>query len=95
MVESKDLFPAQNINHSHPLVAVAQEQELLVGGHLKLSQSEAFCTVVGLQVLHQVDVDYANLIENDLVHLETVLQRALPNHNVISILSESDAIGVK
>ena len=25
MIESKYLFPAQNINHSHPLVTVAQE----------------------------------------------------------------------
>jgi len=48
MIESKHLFPAQNINHSHPLVAVAQEQELLVGRHLELSQPEAFSTLVWL-----------------------------------------------
>ena len=44
--------------------------------------------------MDQVDVNHADLIEDDLVHLKTVLQRALPNHNMVAILSKLDAVSI-
>jgi len=95
MIEGEYFSPAECAYHSASLVAVASKQVLLVGRHLQASQSQTFGAVVGLELVHQLNIIDLVLRINYLINLHLSFKRTLPYKQMVAVLSKGEVLGVE
>ena len=95
MVESKDLFPAEGVNHSKLLITEATHQILLVWREDHGSHAQLLIALVWLELLDDLDVSDFVLAKDYLINLNCAFKGTLPQYQMISILRKQNILGIK